>query len=116
MSMLPIELAHYNVWAQRLEVALRATYPHTFWVVLQHAEHAVGDPWHLDIPWDGGLLPLFRLIAVKVSTGRSICEDVPFTLVVDEEAFALVVVALGRELERRLEAMVGEEREGTGGG
>ncbi len=101
-SMTHVEQAHYNVWAERLESELHVAYPCTFWMVLRHAEHQIGDPWRIDIPWDGGPLPRFRLIAVKLGTGRSICEDVPFTLVVDEEAFTLVVQALGRDLEWRL--------------
>lgn len=106
--MLPIELAHYNRWAERLEAALQAACPRTFWWVLQHGELGEGDPWHLGLPWDGGLLPEFRLIAVKMVSGRHLCEDVPFTLVVDEDAFALVVVVLGRELERRLSTLIEE--------
>jgi hypothetical protein len=106
--MLPIELSHYNVWADRLEAALEVAYPNTMWLVLQHDELDDGDPLSIGLPWDGGLLPAFRLMAVKVGTGRYLYQDVPYTLVVDEEAFALAVVALGRELERRLAAMVEE--------
>ncbi len=106
--MIPIERAHYNVWAERLESELQAAYPRVLWLVLQHDELTGGDPWRMDIPRDGAPLPLFRLMAVKLGTGRFLWEDVPFTLVVDEESFVLVVARLGRELERRLAAMVGE--------
>lgn len=106
--MIPIELAHYNVWAARLEAELQATYPRTFWMVLKHAEHQVGDPWRVGLPWDSGLLPEFRLIAVKMGSGRHISEDVPFAVVVDEHMFPFVVLSLGEVMEQRLEAMVGE--------
>ena len=106
--MIPIELAHYNLWARRLEAELQTAYPCTFWIVLQHAEHQVGDPWRVGLPWDGGLLPEFRLIALKIGSGQHICEDVPFTVVVDEGVFPFVVLSLGEMMEQRLAAMVGE--------
>ena len=76
-------------------------------MVLHHAEREEDASWRFGLPWDGGRLPVFWLIAVRVCSGVHIWEDVPFTLVVDEEAFALVV-ALGQELERRLAEMVEE--------
>ena len=113
--MVPLEMAHYNVWAERFEAALQVACPRTFWMVLQHVERGDGGPWCFDLPWDGDLVLAFRLIAVTLGSGRYIWKDVPFSLVVDEEAFALVVVALGWELERRLAVLVGEERGGAGG-
>ena len=106
--MIPIELAHYDVWAKRLEAELQAVYPRTFWMVLKHAEHQVGDPWRVELPWDDGPLPRFRLIALKLGSGRHISEDVPFTVVVDEGMFPFVVLSLGEVMEQRLAAMVGE--------
>jgi len=107
--MLPLELAHYDTWALRLETALQAAYPRTLWFVLHPDEGEHVGLWCVRLPWDGAPLTAFRLIAVKAGTRCFTWEDVPFTLVVDEEAFPMVVVALGRELERRLAAIM-EER------
>ncbi len=106
--MVHIEHVHYTAWAERLEAALKLIYPRTLWLV-QHQDEVIR------LPPAPEVLRWFRVIAMTQDGGRSVTADVPFTLVVDEEAFALVVVALGWELERRLAAMVGEEREGRGG-
>jgi len=95
--MLPIELAHYSAWAQRLGAGLEAAYPHTLWLVLDQDDISC-------LPPEGGVPRQFRVMGMTQDGSRHTCQDVPFTLVADEEAFALVVVALGQELERRLAA------------
>lgn len=106
--MIPIELTHYSAWAQRLKAALDAAYPRTLWLVQDPADI-------IRLPVEHDRLDRFYLVAMTEDGSRQITANVPFTLVVvvDEEAFALMVFALGRELERRLKAMVGEG--GSGG-
>lgn len=98
--MLPIEETCYNAWAARLENALQAAHSCTLWLVLRHDELEHAYMLHRD-PLCDDRIPVFRLVAVKMGTQEHIFEDVPFMLVVDEEAFTSVV-ELGRELERRL--------------
>lgn len=99
--MLPIEQAHYTAWAQRLEGGLALAYPRTLWLVLD-PDDAIWLPVRIEDKQP------FHLVAMTRDGGRCVRGNVPFTLVVDEETFPLVVVALGRELERRLAAMVEE--------
>ncbi len=99
--MIPIELTHYAAWAERLEAALALAYPRTLWLVLRQDER-ISMTLHPDFPRD------FQVVAVPPGTRRHASVDIPFAVVVDEEAFALVVVTLGAELERRLAAMVEE--------
>jgi len=105
--MFPIEETFYNAWAGRLEDALQAAHSRTLWLVLRHDELEHVHLLHRDPLWDDDRIPVFRLVAVKMGTQERICEDVPFTLVVDEDAFPLVV-ELGRKLEQQLAATVGE--------
>ncbi len=99
--MLPIELTHYTVWAERLEAALDAAYPRTLWVVPDAVEV-------LGLPITHDAARYFCVVAMTQDGSRQVTAQVPFPLVVDEEAFPLVVVALGREIERRLAATVKE--------
>ena len=99
--MLPIELAHYTAWAQRLGAGLEVACPRTLWLVLDQDDIC-------SLPPEGGVPRQFRVIGMTQDGTRYICQDVPFALVVDEESFALVVVALGQELERRLAARIEE--------
>ncbi len=99
--MLPIEIANYNAWAERLEATLEVVYPSTLWLVADLDNS-------IELPVEENRLRRFCLIAMTLDGGRYVSADVPFTLVVDEETFPLVVGALGRELERRLAAMVRE--------
>lgn len=106
--MLPIEAVHYAAWAERLGAGLEAAYPRTLWLVLDQTAINRLAPEE-QVPRQ------FRVVAMTQDGSRQVFQEFPFTLVVDEEAFALVVVALGREVERRLAAMVGEDGGGTGG-
>ncbi len=99
--MLPIEQAHYNACADRVEATLALAYPRTLWLVLNQDEI-------IQLPQERDVLRRFRVIAMTQDGGRYVNADVPFSLVVDEEVFALVVSELGRELERRLAALVEE--------
>ncbi len=99
--MIPIERAHYRAWAQRLEVELVLAYPRTLWWVLHEDERMI---MTLEVDSPQG----FQVVAVPPGTRRHISVDVPFSLIVDEESFPVVVEVLGRELERRLKAMVGK--------
>ena len=49
----------------------------------------------------------FLVMAMAQNGRQHVMANVPFTLIVDEEAFPLVVVALGLGLERRLSMIVG---------
>jgi len=97
--MLPIERAHYNAWADRVEAALALAYPNTLWLVLSQDDI-------IRLPKEHDVLRRFRVIAMTADGGREVGVNVPFMLIVDEELFALFIVALGREVERRLAAMV----------
>lgn len=99
--MISIERAHYNAWAHRLEASLAHAYPRTVWVVPSH-DRVAALLGRVDTPFG------FRIIGGRPGSSRRVSVNVPFTLVVDEEVFSLVVVALGRELERRLAALVEE--------
>ncbi|HSH80767.1 MAG TPA: hypothetical protein VLA19_19740 [Herpetosiphonaceae bacterium] len=99
--MLPIEIANYNAWAERLEAALEVVYPSTVWLVADLDDS-------IELPVEENRRSRFCLIAMTQDGGRYVSADVPFPLVVDEETFPLVVVALGREIERRLAATVGD--------
>ena len=100
--MLPIERAHYAAWGERLAAALGVAYPRTLWLV-PDLDAVLTLPRVVDSPRQ------FQIVAMSQDGGRQVTTAVPLAVVVDEEAFALVVFALGRELERRLAALVQDE-------
>ncbi len=91
-----IEIAHYNVWANRLEGALRRAYPRTRWRVLRFGELWIARTGQRHPPdW-------FRVVARTFDGDRRVYALLGITHVLDEERFDATVRTAGVVLERAL--------------
>lgn len=93
--MLPIQRAHYDAWVRRIEDELCERYPRPHWVVVP-LEDLIRLPGPEPVP------PWFQIVACTSDGRRCIMARLPFEPAVDESLFERVMVAFGREMERRL--------------
>lgn len=98
---LPIEVAHYNHWAWRLEVGLATAFPGTRWRIPRLHELA-------GLPRPAGIPPWFRVVATAQDGKRAVIVFVKSRRLVHEAVSTRLLVALGWELEQRLQAMIEE--------
>ncbi len=91
----PMEIAHYNQWAWRLEVSLLALFPRILWKISRLHELA-------GIPHPVGIPPWYRIVATTRGGRRSVVVSVKVAPLVNEAISPRLLIALGRELEHRL--------------
>lgn len=95
---LPIEVAHYNQWAWRLEVELAALFPRTRWHVPRLHERT-------GLPRPAGIPPWYRIVARTPNGTPSVVALVKVTPLVNEATNTRLLIALGRELEQLLKTL-----------
>ncbi len=100
--LLPIEIAHYNQWAWRLEGDLAAMFPRTYWRVARLHELA----W---IPRPAGIPPWYRIVA-RTQDGRwTITATVKVARLVHEGISPQLLISLGQHMEQLLKTMLEEQ-------
>ena len=99
---LPIEIAHYNQWAWRLEGDLAAMFPRTRWRIARVHELA-------GIPRPAGISPWYRIVA-RTPDGRwAIAATVKVARLVHEGISPRLLISLGQHMEQLLRTMREEQ-------
>ena len=99
--LLPIEIAHYNHWAWRLEGDLAALFPRTRWRIAQLHELE-------GIPRPAGIPPWYRIIARTQDGKTFVAATVMVARLVNEGISPRLLISLGQHMEQPLKTMRAE--------